>query len=492
MRTPAGRGTAWVHDDPFQADEWHGGRFPILPAMPRSLLVPTLAALVAFCGACGTPRPAAPETAGAPKMLPATPSAAEGAVATVATAQGQVLVEFALEDGRSAEPGIPFRVLTADRSRIKGMIQVTEVTGSGRAVARVIALTDAADPPVPGDRVQELVTLADPAVAPAATPGVDPADEARFASLREQYRRLLAEAVARHDADLAAARTAADARIAEAEAALRTTQAERERLYATELATAKAVGGEAALAAVAVERESAAARARAAVDERDRLRVEVDRLVAAQDDLKRRLDRLAGERSEAERAAGARLTAEREAREQIAGRLAELEKREGGRASATAALLTRDPGRSEGVLERLDRLSAETAVATDRATRAEAAAAEAQEALLATRRKLDDCETARGAAEAKLAAAGVIDAKLAQSAEDLAAAKREVAAARERLSAAELARLEAERALFDLSARVLRLPRGGAEQAALQERLRATLGAHDAAPADPAAAERRP
>jgi hypothetical protein len=459
--------------------------------MPRSLLVPTLAALVAFCGACGTSRQADQQPAGAPKLQNAALKPAEGAIATVTTAQGQILVEFTLTDGRSAEPGVPYRVLTADRNRIKGMVQITEVTGSGRAVARVIGLTDAADPPLSGDCVQELITLAD-SEGPAATPGVDPADEARFATLREQYRRLLAEAVARHDADLAAARTAADARIADAEADLRTSQAERERLYATELATAKAVGGEAALAAVAAERESATARARAAVEERDRLRIEVDRLVAAQDDLKRRLERLGSERSEAERAGTARLTAEREAREQIAGRLAELEKREGGRASATAALLTRDPGRNEGVLERLDRLSAETAVATDRATRAEAAAAEAQEALLATRRKLEDSETARGAAEAKLAATGAIDAKLGQSAEELAAAKREVAAARERLSAAELARLEAERALFDLSARVLRLPRSGAEQAALQERLRATLGAHDAAPADPTAAERLP
>lgn len=460
--------------------------------MPRSLLVPTLAALVAFCGACGSPRPdAKPAATATPKMQQAAPPA-EGAVATVATAQGQVLVEFALDGQRSAEPGAPFRVLTADHARIKGMVQVTEVPGGGRAIARVIALTDAADPPVPGDRVVELVTMAEPGAEPTTTPAVDPAEEARFASLREQYRRLLAEAVARHDADLAATRTAADARIAEAAAAAKAAQAERERLMAAELAAAKAAGGESALAAVAAEREGAAARARAAIDERDRLRIEVDRLVAAQEEQKRRLERLTAERSEAERAAAARLTAEREAREQIAGRLSELEKREGGRASATAAMLTRDPGRNEGVLERLDRLSAETAVASDRATRAEAAAAEAQEALLATRRRLEESEALRSALDAKLTAAGAVDAKLAQAAEEAAVARREVAAARERLSAAELARLEAERALFDLSARVLRLPRGGAEQAALQERLRASLGARDTAPADPAAVERKP
>jgi hypothetical protein len=73
----------------------------------------------------------------------------------------------------------------------------------------------------------------------------------------------------------------------------------------------------------------------------------------------------------------------------------------------------------------------------------------------------------------------------------LAAARRELAATKERHAAAELARLEAERALFDLSARVLRLPRSGAELAALHERLRATLGTIDAA-GDAQAPERRP
>jgi hypothetical protein len=456
--------------------------------MPRRLLVPTLAAIVAFCGACGETRSPAPPPA-TPKQI-ASAALSEGAVVTVATApDGKIQVEFTLAG--AAEAGTPYRVLTADGGRIKGMIQVTDVPGPGRAVARVIAQTDAADPPAPGDRVRELSTLADPGPEPGKTALVDPAEDARFAKVREQYQRLLAEAVARQDSELASARTAADGRIAEAEAGLRATLAERDRLHGAELAGAKAAGGEAALAAVAVERESANARARAAYDERDRLRLEVDRLVGAQDELKRRADRLVAERTESERTTTARLTAEREAREQLAGRLVELEKREGGRASATAALMSRDPARNEGVLERLDRLSAEAAVAADRATRAEAAAAEAQEALLATRRRLAEIEAARDAATGKLAVAAEVDGKLAKTHDDLAAAKVELAALRERHAAAELARLEAERALFDLAARVLRLPRGGAELAALHERLRATLGTVDA-PADAQAAERKP
>ena len=195
--------------------------------------------------------------------------------------------------------------------------------------------------------------------------------------------------------------------------------------------------------------------------------------------------------TENERTAKAQLTAEREAREQIAGRLAELEKREGGRATATAALLSREPGRDEGVLERLDRLSAETTVARDRAVRSEAAAAEAQEALLACRRSLAETEAARDAALGKVGAAADVDAKLATAQDTLAATRNDLAAARERHAAAELARLEAERALYDLSARVLRLPRAGAELAALQERLRATLGPMTPQ-VDATAPERRP
>ena len=461
--------------------------------MPRRILVPTLAAIVAFCGACGETRSttAAPPPEATPKQQPAKPAAAaaEGAVVTVASSpDGRTLVEFTL-DGM-AEAGTPYRVLTADHVRIKGMIQVTDVPGKGRAIARVIALTDPSDPPAPGDAVRVLDTLADPGPAPGATVA-DPAEEQRFVKLREQYQRLIAEAVSRHDAEMAAVRSAADARVADGEASVRTALAERDRLHGADLAGAKAAGGEIALAAVASERAAANARPRAAVDERDRLRVEVDRLATAQEELKRRNERMVAERTEAERTTTARLTAEREAREQIAGRLAELEKREGGRASATAALLTRDPARNEGVLERLDRLSAEATVAADRAARAEAAAAEAQEALLMSRRKLAETEAARDAATGKLAAAAEVDAKLVAAHDGLAAARLELAAAKERHAAAELARLEAERALFDLSARVLRLPRGGGELAALQERLRATLGTVDA-PRDAKAPERQP
>ncbi|HAT11830.1 MAG TPA: hypothetical protein DCS97_14855, partial [Planctomycetes bacterium] len=185
--------------------------------MPRRILVPTLAACVAFLGACGGPRPAAatPEPASTPKQQAAEPVATTGLVATVTAVEGRTLVEFTLDGGAAAEPGTPYRVLSADGARIKGMIQVTDVPAKGRAVARVIALTDAADPPAPADRVRELTSLAEPApTTPAA--GGDAADEQRFATLREQYQRLLAEAVSRHDSELAEARRAADARIAEA------------------------------------------------------------------------------------------------------------------------------------------------------------------------------------------------------------------------------------------------------------------------------------
>jgi len=457
--------------------------------MPRRLLVPTLAAFVAFLGGCGETRstPVTPETPA--KQMATTPAPRSGTIATVASGpDGRTLVEFTLTG--STEAGTPYRVITADGSRIKGMIQVTDLPGAKRAIARVIALTDPADPPAPGDQVHELATLADAGTTPAAA-AADPAEDARFTTLRTQYQRLIAEAVARHDADVAAIRTASDARIAEAEASLRKDLAERDRAHAADLAGAKAAGGETALAAVASERETATTRARTAVDERDRLRVEVDRLTTVQEELKRKIERTTAGQTENERTAKAQLTAEREAREQIAGRLAELEKREGGRATATAALLSREPGRDEGVLERLDRLSAETTVARDRAVRSEAAAAEAQEALLACRRSLAETEAARDAALGKVGAAADVDAKLATAQDTLAATRNDLAAARERHAAAELARLEAERALYDLSARVLRLPRAGAELAALQERLRATLGPMTPQ-VDATAPERRP
>lgn len=470
-----------------------------VPRLRHALPLATALLVLAGCeGArpAATPPPTRNDAIAAPAPIPLA-----GSVATVAEHDGRVLVEFTLAKGKGLEPGSCFRVLAADGQRIKGMLQVTEVPSAGRGVARIIALTDRADPPAPGDQVSEITTLADPGAVTEqnardqagaqAKAGSD--DEARFAALRSQYQRLLAEAVARHDADLAEARRACDARIAAAEEARAKDLAERERLHGAELAAARASAGEQALAAAAGERESAAKRAKDAVTERDNLRVQTDQLLAAQDELKRRIERLVAERSEADRSANARLRAEAEAREQLAARLASVERQAGGAASATAALLSHDPKRDEGILERLDRLSAEATVAADRAKRAEAAAAEAQEALLAARRKLSETEAARDAAESKVAAAGAVDAQLAKSAEDLRAARSELAAARERQSASDLARLEGERALFDLAARVLRLPKGGAEQTALQERLRATMAAQTATtPIDANAPERKP
>jgi hypothetical protein len=438
--------------------------------MPRRILVPTLAAIVAFCGACGETRSTSPEPAPAPpQQQPTKPVAVEGTVETVASSpDGRTLVEFTSE--ASLEAGTPYRVHTADRKRIKGIIQVTDVPGKGRAVARVIALTDPSDPPIPGDAVRELDTLADPGPGPVPA-AADPAEEQRFVKLREQYQHLIA-----------LRRTVAEVRVAEVEAGVRTALAERG--HGAEPAEAKTAGGEIALAAVASERDAAIANARAAVEERDRLRLDIERLVAAQDELKRRNEQLIAERGEAERATTAQLTSESQAREQLAGRLAELEEREGDRASAAAE--------AQETLLALRRTLAETEAARDTALVKLATTAESQDALLALRRTLAETEAARDAALGKLAAVAETEAKLAVAHDALASARIEAASTQERhAAAAELARLEAERALFDLSARVLRLQRGNAELVALQERLRATLGAVDAT-GDATAPERRP
>lgn len=441
--------------------------------MSQTRLVPILITAVAWCGACAGPRPEAEAPA-----LPA--GAASGTVAAVARAEERVVLELAMP---AVEPGMPLRLLAADGRRIKGLAQATERAGEGRVIARLIALTDPADPPAPGDRVREL-TDADLLPDAGGREEGDAAQDRHFAALREQYRRLLAEAVAAHEREQARLRAEGERRLAAAEERQRQELAERERLHAAALAQARAEAATALAAAVAGERQAAAERLRQLQEERERLRLEVDRLVQALAEAGRRLEQLAAERQDQARAYEQQLVAEREAREQLAARLMALERRELGRASAVAALLTRDPARSEGVLERLERLQAEASLAGARARHAEEEAAALRQELDELRQRLRAAEGARAEAEQRLAA-------LAREARERDEAATRLERAQRELAAAELARLEAERALYDLAARVLRLPGAAPEVRALQERVRAAIaaGALAAEAADP---ERRP
>jgi chromosome segregation ATPase len=156
----------------------------------------------------------------------------------------------------------------------------------------------------------------------------------------------------------------------------------------------------------------------------------------------------------------------------------ELERRVAGRASATAtSVLTNDQIRNETVLDRLKRVSAERDSARLTVSELET--------------DLEHQKRLRARSEVRLAELEVAVGELRQQAgvrqglgDEIGNLKRDNQRLRETGKALELSRLQAERAYFDLAARILRLDDNTSALQDLQRRLRRVLAAGDPAPVE--------
>ncbi len=416
---------------------------------------------------------------------------AKGAVAAVASAEGVITVELALGKAQGVEAGTFFRVTADDDTgRLKGVLQVTEVLGDARCVARQIGLTDRSQPLAPGDTAFEITDLADLAGKAAAEVGRvtgqdqarDAEDERRFAGLRESYRKELARLRAEYDTAIAAANATGDRRVQAAESTGREAMERAVKEHQVAIAAIRTATEENLRANLAKYEAETAARRKALADENQRLSAQIERLLAEGQQGVKRLETAGKERAEADRLWQARIKAEVESRELLTGKLAELERRLTGAPAASTAALVNDAGRDEPVLDKLARLAGELAAAREKvqqATEATAAAkAETERAnriLAENQQRAEELARRLGEIDGLKAQGQQLQAKLAVAATDVATAK-------ESRAAAELARLEAERTLYDLAARVLRLANDRADTAALQERLKQLLAAKTPAP----------
>jgi hypothetical protein len=457
--------------------------------MPR-FRFPGVVAATLLVAACSTSRPPT-DTAGA--TAPPAPPPVDCAVAAVREVDGRTMAELPAGSRHGVETGAFLRFYDAkEPGRLKGMLQVTEVAGPDRSLARIIAASEKGGGIAAGDlvvEVRDLGRLTEPAAieraardAGAAGQAADDAERDRFAAVREQYLRELAQARARHERELADLRSGhtrtLDSLTADHAAAL-----DRERLKArTDVAALQAGLGEAVTAAVLAARAQETERTRVLTQQRDALRTRTDALAAENAELARRLEGAVAEQGRLDAQAAARLRAERELREELTVRLGAIEARSEGRPSPALALLSQDPQRDESILERLARLDALAQAERAERERIAARLAETQaagQALASQVERLNGELVAARAASEPLAALRTQVQQLTAAA--TAADSRAAQAERDR-TAGEVARLEAERALYDLAARVLRLPQG-AEQ--LQALVRAKLGAGLEAGANP-------
>lgn len=465
-------------------------------------------ALLGITG-CGDGRPAGPVRAGgkgalqasAPgepaaatgpaveaPMQPPTPSAPigstnlrRGSIATVTTTDQQVLVEVVVDEnvrGHVLEAGMFFRVLADGGTTFKGLGQVTEVVSPTRCIARQVGLTDRNRKLATGDQVMEVADLAALAAPEAVESAVrnqqlridqlDAADRRLFEAVRANYQQALADAETRHRADLAdlerrhreqldtadkAGTLAAERREAEAHAAD----------IAARTGMAEAVGN-----ALVEDRKAMTERLATTTRERDQLRIQVDGLLAQQDGHAARIEALVREQADRQRIHATQLRAEAETREVLQARLDEIEARISGKPAQVPTVLTADPDHPETVLERLARVTRE--LQAERTAREKLAADVAR--FTAT---ISDLRSENAALATRLETLTGADAKAAEVLAQATAARERLAVAERTRDTLELARLEAERRLFDLSARVLRLTETAPAIVALQARLRDSL-----------------
>lgn len=445
-----------------------------LPLIGTILLVPALTVLVG----CTRSEPTAtiPEP---PPRVTRTP--ASGTVVTITTANGQVLAELPIGSQQGLEPGAFLRVYApGEAPLLKGMLQVTEVLGPARAVARQVTLTDRANPLAPGDvtrEVLDLAGLADPKdieqAAQSAANAADAksgADQARFALLREQYQKELVAAKTRYDQDLDTVRKQYEGQLAAADAAHALDVQRREQELRGDLAALKTTFTEQVAAGIAAQRKSSDERIATLELENANLSKQVEGLLTRTEEQNTRIAALVTKLAERDREHAANLRAEVETREQLAAKLSELESRLAGKPTSSLAVLSAEPGRGESVLDRLTRLTNELVAEQEKAKGLEAA-------LATTRGSLTKANEANATLTKQVDMLAAADTKATEVAKQLEETRVRLTKAEQERAALELARLEAERQLFDLAARVLRLAGSSPETMALQARLRDVLGA---------------
>ncbi len=447
--------------------------------LPHSMLfclVPLLASLVA-CNA--TRETSQPNEATKPAPVAAARTPAKATITTLSTTENQVLVELPIGTAVGLELGTFLRVYdAADGNVLKGMVQITEILGNNRSIARQIAIGDRLNPLSPGDQVREVLDLAkliDPkALEQAAKEAVASVDQqsakenASHTLLREQYQIELTKAQARYDQQLADIRKQYEGQLTATDTVNALVLSRREQELRTDLAALKTTFSEQVAHAVTANRRDSEAKLTATVQENANLSKQIESLLVQQHNQNERIAGLVAEVSERDRTNTKQLRAEIEAREILTAQLSELESRLAGKPTTAIAVLSADPKQGESVLDRLTRLSAaltaseehnkglESALSTTKLSLSRAI--DAQQMLIVKLAELNDSQTLATTTQNELA---TTQAKLKQ--------------VEQQRAELELARLNAERQLFDLAARVLRLAGSSPETMALQARLRDVL-----------------
>jgi hypothetical protein len=422
------------------------------------------------------------DTANNPEPVPAPVPAREpvaSSISTVASSNGQTLVEIPLTSP-GLEVGAFMRVYDVNNAHtLKGMVQIQEIMAGKRAVGRQITLADRQNPIVPGDTVKEvldLAQLADPktieqAAQKAANKQQHDAsvEQANHVVLREQYQKELAKAQARYDAQVEELRKQYDGQFKASDQVNELVMLKREQELRADLLAVKTTMSEQVASEVKKISDSYEQKLHVTQAENANLSQQIEALLVQQHNQNKRIEELVSENALKSEQQRQQLSAEIEARELLAAQIHALEARLSGQNASTVAVLSADPKHGESVLDRLSRLA-------DKLSEKERENAQLDAALMSTKQALTKVTESNNQLTGELTSLKESLAQVTMTADELQHVKTKLLTTEQQRDELQLARLQAERQLFDLAARVLRLAGSSPETVALQARLRDVLG----------------
>lgn len=407
----------------------------------------------------------------------------QATIETVARVDGQVLIEIPLGSEQGVRVGDFFRIYGSavaddEPAPLKATVLVKEIIGPQRCVARRIGHTDRQNALQPGDRAEFATDLS----------GLDSLDRIerelesqreelaefdqeqaeRFAKLREHYQAKLSRLHDQHQREL-------DRRSRDLARTLGEIEADHERelqrirsKHQADLAALQASLTDEARVALRAERDQQRQRILELETENRKLSDQIDDLLKDQERMRGRVRDQAARYEERVQRFQQEIAAETETRLVLEERIAELEARLEGRIRPEQPVLTTDPERSETILERLDRITAERdrarVVAEDLSQRLE----RLQQSMSTKQQQIDQLETRLADLDTDPESKARLDGELQKMRDEYAQLQRHSIAI-------ELAQLQTERAYYDLAARLMQLPADNTAVRELQQRLREAL-----------------
>ncbi|MFW5829943.1 MAG: hypothetical protein ACOCXA_06745 [Planctomycetota bacterium] len=419
--------------------------------------------------ACSRSAPDTPTVKADPERPKAVRTSTQSTISSLMESEGQVLAEIPAGSRQGVDGSTFFRVYDPEQPQvIKAMLKVREVLGPEQSVAVLIGgLFDLNNPLAAGDTVRMVDDLglygSGKQVEQAVQNEVDrlqtetDAERKAFDSLRQQFQERLRQLMAEHDRKLVEQQAAHEQAVQDLKEAHARRLEAKELERRSDLAALRTTLMQDARGQVSLKGREMQDSIRELSKERDALQSQVDQLLREQKGLREHISGMVQEQAEKRKVFEEELRAETETRAILEARLAKIENNLQAEETPPEAILSNSSQRNETILERLERISTERDQARTR------------EALLSGQVDALQQENEQLSHRLEVTRNQVQDLTEQRSDEDslrreLQQTQTRLTATREHLDAASLARLEAERQLYQLVLQVLQVEEGQPRQ----------------------------